>query len=513
VPEQPELTNAAVSPLAALNAARAAVPAVNYALGAAGVVAAAAIVIGFIIGFLGKGQATLIILGAILGAMLVAMLLLFAFAQLVKSKSDAIVRAGVALLWGVTVFFFAFLLFTVTAVAFGWPPAWTRVLGLAVDAPAPPSTSVAVDPTPPTPQVTVEPAALGTIQTPAPGTVQPPARSTVHSPARSTIQPPAPIPTSVMVLTADQMTQFVAAALTKQSSERSKEDQARISSLERHYQVSDRQIAGFLVAVGREPGTPEQNAEKLAAIAAQFKFMNELAASLERSVAAAGSERAQTEQRIAKEALNAGDVRTAGRALSSVVSTLVWNWSAPGQRVVFVCWEATTESFVKEKERVRSAIAASWQAASALRFHGWATCHEHFAGIRIRIADEAPHTKGTGRELYGLKDGMVLNFAFKQWTSSQCGEPQSQREHCIRAFAVHQFGHALGFVREDAKPDAPADCRAMASGFSSGPTGVLAGPYDPHSVMNTCNPVFLNNGVLSDQDKRAVGLLYGGAPG
>jgi len=307
------------------------------------------------------------------------------------------------------------------------------------------------------------------------------------------------------------MTKFVA-SLTKPSGERSREDQAKITLIQRQYHVSDRQIAGLLIAVGQAPGTPEQNAEKLAAMAAQFKFVHELVASLERSVVASGSERAQTEQQIAKEALNAGDVRTAGRALSSVVSTLVWNWGAPGQRVVFVCWEATTESFLKEKELVRTAIAASWQAASALRFHGWVTCHDHNIGIRMRIADEAPHTKGIGRELYGRKDGMVLNFAFKQWGSAQCGESQDQRELCIRAFAVREFGHALGFVRDDTKPDAPADCRAKASEFSTGPAGVLAGPYDPHSVMNPCNPVFLNNGVLSDQDKRAVGVFYG-APG
>ncbi len=113
------------SPLAILNAARKAVPAVNYALGVAGIAAAAAI----IIGFLGKGQATLIILGA----MFVGMLLLFAFAQLVRSKSDAVVKAGIALLWGVMIFFLAFLFFTVTAVAFGWPLTWARVLGLATD--------------------------------------------------------------------------------------------------------------------------------------------------------------------------------------------------------------------------------------------------------------------------------------------------------------------------------------------------------------------------------------------
>jgi hypothetical protein len=184
------------------------------------------------------------------------------------------------------------------------------------------------------------------------------------------------------------------------------------------------------------------------------------------------------------------------------------NWAAPDRRVVFVCWEAATESFVKEKELVRAAIAASWQAASALRFHGWATCHEHNLGIRIRIADEAPHTKGMGRELNGLKDGMVLNFAFKQWGSSQCGEPQTQRELCIRAFAVHEIGRALGFVREDSKPDAPAECRAKGSEFPGGAAGVLAGPYDPHSVMNHCNPVFLGGRVCEP----AIALATGNPP-
>ncbi|WOH56995.1 hypothetical protein [Bradyrhizobium sp. BWC-3-1] len=126
MPKQPaEPNEVSLSPLAILNTARNAVPAVDYALGAAGVAAAAAI----IIGLLGNGQATLIILGA----MLVAMLLLFAFAQLVRSKSDAVVKAGTALLWGVTIFFFTFLSFTVTAVAFDWPPTWARVLGLATD--------------------------------------------------------------------------------------------------------------------------------------------------------------------------------------------------------------------------------------------------------------------------------------------------------------------------------------------------------------------------------------------
>jgi hypothetical protein len=111
-----------LSPMEILNAARRAVPAVDYALGAAGVAAAGAIVIGL----LGKGRASIIIVGG----MLVAMMLLFVFARLVSSQNPAITNAGVVLLWVITLFFSTFLVFTTTAVAFEWPSAWAAVLGL-----------------------------------------------------------------------------------------------------------------------------------------------------------------------------------------------------------------------------------------------------------------------------------------------------------------------------------------------------------------------------------------------
>ena len=110
------------SPSNILSAARKAVPAVDYALGVAGVAAAGAI----IIGFLGNGRAAIIILSA----MFFAMILLLAFARLVATKSIAIVRAGVALLWMVISFVGVFLFFTVTAVAIRQPLAWVQILGL-----------------------------------------------------------------------------------------------------------------------------------------------------------------------------------------------------------------------------------------------------------------------------------------------------------------------------------------------------------------------------------------------
>jgi hypothetical protein len=109
-------------PLDILNAARKAVPAVDYALAAAGVAAAGSIVTTF----LGDGRAAIIILGG----MLIAMILLLVFARLVASHESGVAPAGRMLVWAVTVFFCIFLLFTATAVAVGWPRAWASILHL-----------------------------------------------------------------------------------------------------------------------------------------------------------------------------------------------------------------------------------------------------------------------------------------------------------------------------------------------------------------------------------------------
>src|SRR2546421_1801303 len=115
-------TSRGVSPMEVLNAARRAVPAVDYALGAPGIAAAGALVVGF----LGKGRTAVIIFGG----MLVAMVLLFVFARLVSAQNPAITTAGIVLLWFVTLSFCAALVFTITAVAFAWPPAFLPFFGL-----------------------------------------------------------------------------------------------------------------------------------------------------------------------------------------------------------------------------------------------------------------------------------------------------------------------------------------------------------------------------------------------
>jgi hypothetical protein len=151
---------------------------------------------------------------------------------------------------------------------------------------------------------------------------------------------------------------------------------------------------------------------------------------------------------------------------------------------------------------VQKSVAESWEAASQVRFTGWQKCGVQNRGIRILIDDSGPHTKGLGKRLDGVVNGMVLNFTFDNWAQS-C---KTMRDACVKSIAVHEFGHGLGFAHEHNRPDKPGECQEPAQGSNG--TAQLT-PYDPHSVMNYCNPVYNNNGILSRYDKEGVQSVYG----
>ncbi len=111
-----------LSPMAILDKARKAVPAVNYALGVAGVAAAAALVTWLV----GNTNSSIILLSS----SFVGMILLFVFSKLVVSTAPSIQFAGIVLVWMILAFFATFLLFTTTAFVSGWPCNWAEILGL-----------------------------------------------------------------------------------------------------------------------------------------------------------------------------------------------------------------------------------------------------------------------------------------------------------------------------------------------------------------------------------------------
>ena len=173
-----------------------------------------------------------------------------------------------------------------------------------------------------------------------------------------------------------------------------------------------------------------------------------------------------------------------------------------------VCWEDMSPEHEDARGWVKDAIENSWDKSTNIDFTGWQGCEEDSRGIRIAVREAGAQVADLGRRLDGVKNGMTLNFTFTSW-GVECALTESQRKFCIRALAVHEFGHALGLAHEDLRNDS-AIKRDLCWADAQGPmANFYITDYDPNSVMNYCSTNWNNNGRLTPLDVAGARMIYG----
>ncbi len=186
-----------------------------------------------------------------------------------------------------------------------------------------------------------------------------------------------------------------------------------------------------------------------------------------------------------------------------MVREAAWKFEGDKPHSIPVCWENPNPSNQDARDWVKDQITKTWQLHSSLTFEFWGPCIPTNKGIRILWSDEGARVKKFGRHIDGEPAGMILNYTFKNW-NELC---QTTLESCVRSIAVHEFGHAIGFAHEQNRPDTPGECSIR---HGQGQTKeIMLTTYDPHSVMNYCNDVYNNDGLLSALDIKSVQMVYG----
>jgi hypothetical protein len=196
-------------------------------------------------------------------------------------------------------------------------------------------------------------------------------------------------------------------------------------------------------------------------------------------------------------------------------------------------------------EAFKSAIESEWGTKVGVVTTGWRPCSEMpDAMVKVNFFDcgddindcpnsnRSPHVNfigppGPGEgtvNIINLRRTFQNHYRFDECNgrkkiivSIQVRPELEARKRCVRNYAIHEFGHILGFDHEQYHPDGPEKCNDDTFHFAKAGSGaavwMCSEGYDDTSVMNYCGKVFLNwDGGLSERDVKCAKEFFADKP-
>jgi hypothetical protein len=200
----------------------------------------------------------------------------------------------------------------------------------------------------------------------------------------------------------------------------------------------------------------------------------------------------------------------------------------------------TNPSLAAVLQRVKVALINSWEKHSSVRFVGWKMCNdlstaEREKSVGLFIHKDAENKSFIGTGALGKTAPENRGIQFKPWGNSfnRCIDYNGRTTHveysydCVEQYAIHEFGHALGFLHEWTHPLTSSTCRATqtehlvsegeySTTYPTDKSYVIVNPsdYDANSIMTYGDDCADVSGVrfgsenLSPYDIEGVKAVY-----
>ena len=186
--------------------------------------------------------------------------------------------------------------------------------------------------------------------------------------------------------------------------------------------------------------------------------------------------------------------------------------------IINVCWISPSPAHAVYRDMVRNAVQATWVKQSNVQLTGWSECQPNEKAVRIFVGPREWPRASVGKTAYLSNPSMWLNFELdKKREFSGCSG--KQLDQCIRVISVHEFGHMLGLIHEQDRPDAPDECqKSLATdqinlNNRNAADLLMLTSYDSKSAMNYCNAKGMYaaklDSILSPDDIAAIRVLFG----